>query len=123
MQKDFDGKWHEVAEEVMSGAQRAPQEWRIEHPRATLSEIEKALDERLAKMRVRMLGDAALASAAAEMTSGEEREPTLCPECGGRMEARGKQERLLTSQHNHTLRLERSYAVCPHCGAGFFPSG
>jgi len=119
MPKDFDAKWHEVAEEVMSGRKA----WRIEHPRATLCEIEKALDEHLAKMRVRMLADAAMASAAVEITKGEEGEPALCPECGEKMEARGKQERLLTSQHNQVLRLERSYGVCPHCGAGFFPSG
>lgn len=119
MQKDFDGKWQEAAEEVMSGMK----EWRQEHPRATLCEIENALDERLAKLRVRMLTDAALASAAAEISDGEGRERPLCTECGQEVEARGKQERLLTSQHNQTLRLERSYGVCPHCGAGFFPSG
>lgn len=117
MNRDFDVKWQAVAEEVMSGMK----EWRIEHPRATLREIERALDERLAKMRVRMLADTALASAAAGMTNAEEREQTVCPECGEKLEARGKQERWLTSQHNQTLRLERSYAVCPQCGAGFFP--
>lgn len=117
MNRDFDVKWPAVAEEVMSGMK----EWRIEHPRATLREIERALDERLAKMRVRMLADTALASVAAEMTNAEEREPVVCPECGEKLEARGKQARWLTSQHNQTLRLERSYAVCPQCGAGFFP--
>jgi predicted RNA-binding Zn-ribbon protein involved in translation (DUF1610 family) len=119
MQQDFDGKWQEVAEEVMRGMKQ----WRIEHPRATLREVERALDERMAKLRVQMLTDAALASAAAEMTNGEGREQALCPACGEVMQARGKQERLLTSQQNQTLRLERTYAVCPHCGAGFFPSG
>lgn len=124
MRQDFDAKWHEVAEEVMSGMK----EWRIEHPRATLREIEKALDERLGKMRVRMLTDAAMASAAAEMTlTGGDRaegsDRSVCLECGEALEARGKQERLLTSQHNQVVRLERSYGVCPHCGAGFFPSG
>jgi predicted RNA-binding Zn-ribbon protein involved in translation (DUF1610 family) len=119
MPKDFDAKWHEAAEEVMSGMK----EWRIEHPRATLREIEKALDERFAKLRVQMLADAAMASAASTITKGEEGEQALCPECGEEVEARGKQERLLTSQHNQVLRLERSYGVCPHCGAGFFPSG
>ncbi len=119
MQQDFDAKWQEVAEEVTSGMKQ----WRIEHPRAKLQEIERALDERLAKMRVRMLADAALASAATDMTNAEGREQAICPECGQEAEARGKQERLLTSQHNQVLRLERSYGVCPHCGAGFFPSG
>jgi predicted RNA-binding Zn-ribbon protein involved in translation (DUF1610 family) len=119
MRTDFDAKWDELAEEVMSGMK----EWRIQHPRATLGEIEGALDERLAKMRARMLADAALASAAADITSSEEEERPVCPECGKGLEARGKQERRLTSQSNQVLRLERSYAVCPQCQAGFFPSG
>lgn len=63
MREDFDDKWEELAEEVMSGMK----EWRIQNPRATLREIERALDERLAKMRVRMLADVALASEAAEL--------------------------------------------------------
>jgi predicted RNA-binding Zn-ribbon protein involved in translation (DUF1610 family) len=119
MREDFDAKWHEFAEDVMSGMK----EWRIKHSRATLREIESALDERLAKMRARMLADTAMASAAAEMTSGEGGERMTCPVCGEELEARGKQERLLTSQYNQTMRIERKYGVCPHCEAGFFPSG
>ena len=42
-------------------------EWRLQHPKATLRQIEGALDERLGKMRARMLQDAALASAAADI--------------------------------------------------------
>jgi hypothetical protein len=45
MRDDFDAKWHELAEEVMSGMK----EWRLKHPRATLCEIESALDERLGR--------------------------------------------------------------------------
>ncbi len=119
MQKDFDAKWPEVAEEVMRGMK----EWRIEHPRATLCEIEKALDERLGRMRVRMLADTALASAATEMRETEGSARRECAACGKAMEDRGKRERLLTSQHNQVLRLERRYGECPHCGAVFFPSG
>jgi len=37
-------------------------EWRVQHPRATLSEMEVALDESLNRMRARMLEDMALAS-------------------------------------------------------------
>ena len=117
MNSDFDAKWHELAEEVMSGMK----EWRLQHPKATLREIERALDERLAKMRARMLQDAALASAAADMQANEEEERPVCPECGARLESRGKQERHVTTLHNQELRLERSYGVCPTCGAGFFP--
>lgn len=119
MNSDFDAKWHELAEEVMIGMK----EWRLQHPKATLREIERALDERLARLRARMLQDAALASAVADIQAAEEEERPVCPECGARLESRGKQDRQVTTLHNEVLHLERSYAVCPTCGAGFFPPG
>ncbi len=119
MEFDFDAKWDELAEEVMSGMK----EWRLQHPRATFREIEQALDERLAKMRARMLQDAALASAAADIKAAVEAERPVCPQCGARLEGRGTAVRRLTTQHNQTVALTRSYGVCPQCGAGFFPPG
>jgi len=119
MNSDFDAKWNELAEEVMTGMK----EWRLQHPKATLREIERALDERLAKMRARMLQDAVLASAAADIQTAAEEERPVCPECGTPLESRGKQERQITTLQNQALRLERSYGVCPACGAGFFPPG
>ena len=47
--KDFDRRWNELAENVMTGMA----EWRVQHPRAPLRAIEAALDERLARMRAR----------------------------------------------------------------------
>jgi RNase P subunit RPR2 len=116
---DFDARWHELAEEVMVGMK----EWRVQHPRATFQEIEQALDERLGKMRARMLQDAALASAAADITGAQAEQRPVCPECATPLEGRGTAERELTTQHNQTVRLSRSYGVCPHCGAGLFPPG
>jgi hypothetical protein len=117
--QDFDAQWDELAAEVMSGMK----EWRLQHPKATFGEIERALDERLAKMRVRMLQDAALASAAADLHGALEAERPVCAECGARLEGRGTAVRRLTTQHNLTVDLTRSYGVCPQCGAGFFPPG
>ncbi len=119
MNFDFDAKWDELAEEVLSGMK----EWRLQHPRATFREIEQALDERLAKMRARMLQDAALASAAADIKQAQEAERPVCPECGAALVAHGSATRALTTQHNQTVALKRSYGVCPQCGAGFFPPG
>jgi hypothetical protein len=39
-------------------------EWRIQRPKATLKEIEIALDERLGRLRARLIEDMALASSA-----------------------------------------------------------
>ena len=119
MREDFDARWHELAEEVMSGMK----EWRLQHPKATLTEIEVALDERLGRMRARMLQDAALASAAADIKGAQEEERPVCPHCGTRLRERGKRTRRLTSQQEQTLTLERSYGECPTCGWGLFPPG
>src|SRR5512135_2604751 len=102
---DFDAKWDELAVEVMSGMT----EWRLQHPRATFQEIEQALDERLAKMRARMLQDAALASAAADIQNAQVAARPVCPECGAQLEGRGTAVRELTTQHNQTVTLTRSY--------------
>jgi predicted RNA-binding Zn-ribbon protein involved in translation (DUF1610 family) len=117
MGDDFEERWHEEAEEVISGMK----EWRLQHPKATFREIEEAVDERLSKMRVRMLRDSALRSAAADLKTAETGEVLRCPECGTELEDRGVQGRQLTTHHEQVLHLERHYGVCPKCGAGFFP--
>jgi len=116
---DFDARWDELAAEVLSGMK----EWRLQHPKATFREIEQALDERLAKMRARMLQDAALASSAADIKAEQEAERPVCAECGGELAERTKAVRHLVTQHNQTLEFERSYGVCSQCGAGVFPPG
>ena len=119
MNQDFDARWDELAAEVLSGMK----EWRLQHPKATFREIEQALDERLGKMRARMLQDAALASAAADLHGAAVAQRPACPECGAPLEGRGMAVRRLTTQHNLTVDLTRSYGVCPQCGAGLFPPG
>jgi hypothetical protein len=117
MRTDFDQRWRELSDEVLSGMK----EWRFQHPRATLREIEAALDERLARLRARMLEDTALASAAADW-AGEETEP-VCPACGTPLQARGEHARTLQTHGGQTLSLSRDYGVCPTCGGGLFPPG
>ena len=119
MRDGFEARWHEEAEEVISGMK----EWRLQHPKATFREIEQALDERLGKMRARLLQDAAMASAAADLATAEGGERVRCAQCGAILVDRGQQERRLTTHHDQVVRLERSYGVCPACGAGFFPPG
>jgi ribosomal protein S27AE len=94
--------------------------WRLQHPKATLSEIELALDERLGRVRARLLLDLALARSAADIKAAQEQERPVCPKCGSVLESRGQHERQLTTHHNQALKLERSYGACPTCGAGFF---
>lgn len=109
--------WRALSEEVVSGMGQ----WREQHPRATLREIELALDERLAKLRAHMLEDAALASEAADWQGAAPGEQPVCAQCGRRLVARGKRERRLQTQEGEEVVLKRSYGVCPACGAGLFP--
>jgi len=119
MRDNFDAKWSELAEEVLTGMK----EWRLQHPKATLSEMEQALDERLGQVRARLLQDLAMANAAADIQAAQAQEKPVCPKCGSVLESRGQHERRLLTHHNHALKLERSYGECPTCGAGFFPPG
>ncbi len=114
---EVETRWHELAEEVIIGMK----EWRLRHPKATFKEIETALDDRLARVRARMLEDAALASEARDVSAVSLEERPKCPECGQRLEARGEETRSLTTNHNQTITLKRGYAVRPACGAGLFP--
>ncbi len=43
--------WEALSHEILTGMR----EWRLQHPKATLPEIEAVLDERLARLRARML--------------------------------------------------------------------
>ncbi len=69
-------KWQALAEEVWPGVA----EWQAAHPRATFAEIERAVAERLTRIRTHLLNDAALASAARDSAGQEER--PACGECG-----------------------------------------
>ncbi len=111
-------QWEQLAAEVISGMA----EWRLQHPKATLSEIEAALDERLAGMRARFLEDAALASEAADLQRAGV-EGVVCPQCGGPVRLEGKRRRQVRTHGEQKLELERSYVICPHCEVGFFPPG
>jgi len=109
-------QWETLAAEVLVGIK----DWRTQHPRATFTEIEQALDRELGRLRTRLLEDVALASAAAGKTAGAE---TPCPTCGGALVARGQVTRAVTVTRNHTVTLPRPYTVCSPCGAGVFPPG
>lgn len=86
--------------------------WRRAHPDATLTEIEQALDARLAPARADLLAEVAV-----DLPEEAER----CPDCGERLARRGERTRTLRTQGDATLELTRPYLGCPACGAGLFP--
>jgi hypothetical protein len=97
-------------------------EWRQQHPKATLRQIERELDKRLARLRAQMLADTARLSERREWVEGTQGEPT-CPECGTGLKAGSMEERQLQTHGQEQIQLERQYGVCPQCGQGFFPPG
>lgn len=111
--------WHAETEAVLTGLK----EWRLAHPHATFTEIEAAVDERLAGVRARMVEKMALASQSADLAGRATRERARCASCGQELRPRGKKTRTVVTQGGQAVRLERDYAVCPSCGTGLFPPG
>ena len=116
---ELEARWQPLSQEVL----QAMKEWRRQHPRATLQEIETALDAQLARLRAQMLQDTALTSPSADLPTMSEAERPRCPQCGTLLTAQGIQTRALVTEHDQTIELARSYATCPQCGAGLFPPG
>ena len=111
-----DPKWQKLMSEILSGMK----EWREQHPQAKFAEIERETMKRMAEIQARMLEELAQMS---ETRDWEAERPPECPECGAPMEKRGQQKRELQAAGGEGVNLERSYAVCPKCGAGIFPPG
>ena len=111
-----DPKWQKLTEEILSGMK----EWREQHPKAKFAEIERETMKRIAELQARIMEDIAQVSEATDWAKGEE---PRCPECGAKMQKRGKRERRMQGQGGQGIVLERVYAVCPACGAEIFPPG
>ncbi len=118
----FERDWAALSEEVLSGMA----DWRAQHPRATLSEIEGELDARLTRMRARMLERVAQQSTATTWRQAAQEQaaagPT-CPQCGTRLVPHGRRTRKRRTTGGQQVQLEREYGVCPQCGQGLFPPG
>ena len=114
---ELEGRWAAG----LSGVGTGMAQWRREHPRATLTEIEDALDGRLALIRTEMLVDTVLASPAASFARAPRTQRPKCPECGDRLLSRGQAERTLTTTQGQDVRLRRNYAYCPSCKLELFP--
>lgn len=96
-------------------------EWREQHPSARLSEIEEAVDERLARLRAGMLEDLVQMSAQADWSQAPKEQRPRCEQCGEVLVSRGKRSRWLQTSGGQQMQLERSYGTCPQCGQGLFP--
>lgn len=93
------------------------QAWRQARPRATLTEIEEAVEGELAKLRTEWVTE--LAQAGTE----DEAETPFCAACGEAMVRNGRRKRRLKSKEGQTLQLERQQWRCLKCGTTLFPPG
>lgn len=104
-------------DEVLKGLR----EWRRQHPKATLAEIERETMKQMAQLQAQIMEELS------QTLPDEEREPEVetqfCPECRAKMQRRGQSERQLQGPGGRTMYLKRSFWVCPACGAGIFPPG
>ncbi len=112
--EDLQARWNAQGEDIFA----AVAQWRAAHPRATLAEIEYAVDEQMNRLRARMIEQAAQASAAAE---SETSQGLVCEQCGQALQARGRAKRRWQTHGGQEVEVERTYVTCPQCGGGFFP--
>jgi predicted RNA-binding Zn-ribbon protein involved in translation (DUF1610 family) len=113
----LDHRWWALAHEVFTGMK----EWRLQHPTATFSQLEAALDERLGHLRARMLEDVATASDVTTFSAESATVRPPCPSCGMPLHGRGQATRHLQTDAGQEIALTRSYGTCPACGVGLFP--
>ena len=111
--------WRACSDEALGGIAA----WRAAQPHPTLTAIETTLDAHLARLRVRILQDCALASPTVDWTADPATAPPTCPDCAQPLQARGTATRHLQTQGGEDLSLPRRYATCPACGRGLFPPG
>jgi YgiT-type zinc finger domain-containing protein len=114
---EMQANWSGLSAQILEGIA----EWRTQHPKATMREIEEEIENRLSALRAKMISDTAMASAQAEWESGAS--GVVCPNCGEELEKKGKKKRKLATQGGREVELIREYGVCPKCGQGIFPPG
>jgi tRNA(Ile2) C34 agmatinyltransferase TiaS len=113
---------HEKWGDLQAKINAAIAEWRREHPEATLTEIEEAVDSRMAEVRTQMVEDLAHEGRTWELKRLAKEERPRCPRCGQPAAANGKGRRKLRTYHGQVIELERDQAYCQHCEVTFFPS-
>ncbi len=91
--------------------------WEKENPKATLTEIEEAVDQELAKLREQLVNEVTQAKQARPQSK------VVCPNCGTQMVKNGKKKRELTMKGDKQVAIERQQMRCLECGMTLFPPG
>lgn len=112
-------KWDELFEQ----ASEQLTDWRENKPKATFRNIEDTVDEQFAKLRAQIIQDLVEQNELTNMEQVPKVERPLCPDCQKPLNANGKKKRELITNHEQSIQIERTQAICPECKGTFFPSG
>lgn len=96
---------------------RKMNQWQQANPNATLTEMEKAVESELAKVRKRLVEEMVRKKEAATQEMPD------CPQCGERMVKNGRRKRKMKGKEGQTIELDRQQWRCLSCGATLFPPG
>jgi len=97
-------------------------QWRQAHPKATLREIEAAVDAQMNQLRAQLIQELVHLGEVGEWSEVPPEDRPRCERCGTGLVVRGKQTRWLQTNGGEAIKLERSYGTCPECGQGIFPA-
>lgn len=96
---------------------RKMRQWREANPKATLTEIEEAVETELAELRRQLVQ-----GLVQEEVDGQP-DVADCPQCGQAMVKNGRRKRKLQTKEGQTIQLERQQWRCLACGTTLFPPG
>jgi len=96
---------------------RKMNQWRQANPKATLTEIEEAVEAELAELRRQLVQE--MVREEADRLS----EVPDCPQCGQTMVKNGRRKRKLHTKEGQKIELERQQWRCLACGTTLFPPG
>lgn len=113
--KQFQEKLQKRSKEVLAELE----EWREKNPTATLREIETEIDKQFAVLRAEAMSEMAMQSKKADWV--QSKTEVMCENCGEPLTGHGKKKRVLVTNYDKTVEIEREYGSCPKCKTGFFP--
>jgi len=119
MDKTPEDHWRELSEHILTDIS----EWRTNHPKATLREIEEEVHRSMSRLEAQLIQDTAQRSQSRVWSGASPQERPLCPVCSTPLQARGKRHRTLQGAGGQAITLTRDYGTCPTCGTGLFPPG
>jgi ribosomal protein S27AE len=96
-------------------------QWREAHPKASLHEIEAAVDAQMNQLRAQLIQELVQMGEREEWNEASPADRPRCERCGTAVVARGKQTRFLQTNGGEAIKLERRDGTCPECGQGIFP--